>query len=395
MDSASVFSKYKTVAGQSYSVGSFGRGDFRLRVANTNEADCKAFVCALLKDGYALNAEREIPTKYPEQKNRFFLLSNDKGAVFVFYNTATKTCFITLESEKNIVFKQNEGTRNVAKPTLGQVDSVKGMGYIIQLRNGEFMIIDGGEKGYSTAEKTYEYLLERVPVGGKPVIALWVFTHAHHDHIGMATEFFERYSSRVDVKLFVYQFPNPTCLNVSMEDGEKLKAFSDYFETLVKEKYPLTPALTPHTGQEISLAGAVMEILYSPDDTYPSYYTNFNELSLAFRLRFENGKSALFLGDCMGEGCRSMAQTYGEYLKSDFLQLAHHGLIGGDRGLYELVNPTVCLWATDKTNFLGESDSAFQWCLGEGGCDYNAWIRDENVAVRKHYCYGEKIAFEI
>lgn len=395
MDRASVFSKYKTVAGQSFSVGSFGRGDFRLRVANTNETECDEFVRALVNDGFVLTDDRVIPAKYPEQKNRFFLLSNDKGAVFVFYNGVTKDCFITLENEKTIVFKGNEYVEKLVNVTVGQVDFVKGMGYIVQFENGEFLLIDGGEKGYSTAQKTYEYLLERVPAGGKPTIALWIFTHAHHDHIGMATEFFKEYSSKVTVRAFAYQFPEPACLQVSMENGAKIKEFSDCFERLLKEKYPLATIYTPHTGQAFNFAGAKMEILYSPDDTYPSYYTNFNELSLAFSLQFDNGKKLLFLGDCMGDGCRRMATTYGEYLKSDYLQLAHHGLIGGDRTLYELVNPKVCLWATDEERFTGEGESGFRWCLGEGGCDYNAWIRDEKVAVRKHYCYGKKLVLEL
>ncbi len=27
----------------------------------------------------------------------------------------------------------------------------------------------------------------------------------------------------------------------------------------------------------------------------------------------------------------------------------------------------------------------YQWCLGEGGCDYNAYLRDEKIRKRIHY----------
>ncbi|MBQ7879168.1 MAG: hypothetical protein IJ317_00820, partial [Clostridia bacterium] len=101
------------------------------------------------------------------------------------------------------------------------------------------------------------------------------------------------------------------------------------------------------------------------------------------------------LGDCMSDNCRDMAHTYGDYLKSDILQVTHHGLIGGDRFLYEKIDAEICLWASNEERFLGTAKMAYQWCLGEGGCSYNAYLRDESVKKRTHYHAGKTITIEI
>jgi hypothetical protein len=257
------------------------------------------------------------------------------------------------------------------------------------------VLIDGGSEGRSTAEQTYEYLRKFVPAPLKPVVALWIFTHAHSDHIGMATEFFEKYSEQVDVKAFCYQFPSLEIVQVSMENGKAIQEFSDVFERALRKSYPQAEIYTPHTGQRFSLFGVEMEVLYSPDNLYSKACLNVNELSLAFRLRFQSGKTVFFLGDSMHDACKQMAESYGTYLQSDILQLAHHGLIGGDRGLYEIIDPAICLWATSKERFLGENESSFRWCLGEGGCEYNLFIRDDNLKKREHIPYGKEMTLKL
>ena len=46
-----------------------------------------------------------------------------------------------------------------------------------------------------------------------------------------------------------------------------------------------------------------------------------------------------------------MAERYGSYLKSDILQITHHGFNGGSMEAYALVNPDVCLAPVDEETF--------------------------------------------
>lgn len=122
------------------------------------------------------------------------------------------------------------------------------------------------------------------------------------------------------------------------------------------------------------------------DDIYPAVPISYNDVSAAWRMTFDQGKTVMMLGDCMQQECRQLSHTYGDYLKSDMLQLTHHGLIGGDKKLYQWIDPEICFWATNESRFAGTlAGQKYQWCLGEGGCDYNAWIRDPEIRVRRHY----------
>ena len=145
-------------------------------------------------------------------------------------------------------------------------------------------------------------------------------------------------------------------------------------------------------GQIYAYKGLEIEVLWSMEATYPCICTSFNDHSAAFKFAFASGKTAILLGDCMHEICRKLAHTYGDYVKSDILQVTHHGLIGGDKELYALIDPEICLWPTSRTRFLGEMpDQKYQWCLGEGGCDYNRFLRDDRVRERRHYTHGETV----
>ena len=102
------------------------------------------------------------------------------------------------------------------------------------------------------------------------------------------------------------------------------------------------------------------------------------------------------LGDCQNEACKRIADRYGDYVKSDVLQVAHHGLIGGDKRLYQLINPEICFWAVPETRFLGKKlNQRYQWCLGEGGCDYNTYLRDTSIRERTHYHGGKTVTINV
>lgn len=161
-------------------------------------------------------------------------------------------------------------------------------------------------------------------------------------------------------------------------------------EENIKIYYPDAEIHTPHTGAAYRFPGAEMEFLWTGDMMFPYYYMTANDMSLALRFRFTSGRTALIFGDCMQHALRLMTAMYGDYLKSDVLQVTHHGLIGGERGTYEMVDPEICLWATSEKRFAGVLEGQkFQWCIGEGGCDYNSWIRDDTVRRRQHYAQDE------
>jgi hypothetical protein len=141
-------------------------------------------------------------------------------------------------------------------------------------------------------------------------------------------------------------------------------------------------------GGAFSSAGNQLAINSSMDNLMDMYEAVGNDM---FKINFDSGKTALIMGDCMHESCKEIALAYREYLKCDWLQVTHHGVIGGNKWLYSLADPDICFWPVTKQGFEGTfSWEKYHWCLGDGGCDYNAFLRDDNVKKRTHYT-NEKI----
>lgn len=385
---------YPTIAGQSFAVGSIGASDLRFRVQSTTEEECREYAELLERSGYRKCAAKEISagSECAYNTNLFYAYQNEDANVFIFWDAANRTAFVTVEPFGALPALAGRDTlaETSAEPTFTQLRLRSGMCYVVRLENGSYIVVDGGIIDAEAEERLYAFLTENTPTP-KPTIALWIFTHPHKDHIGLAIEFLTSYKDKVDVQAFAYQFPNCDKITVAMESVSETKQRIVALESIIQDGYPNATIYTLHTGQSYDYPGVEIEILYSLDDTYPYPYLSFNDTSAVLRLKFRNGKTALLLGDSQNEACKKLADRYGDYLKSDLLQLAHHGLIGGDKRLYQLIDPEVCFWATSEKRFLGERlNQRYQWCLGEGGCDYNAYLRDESIRKRVH-CHNSEI----
>ena len=72
--------------------------------------------------------------------------------------------------------------------------------------------------------------------------------------------------------------------------------------------------------------------------------------------RFDiGGQRFTILGDIEDEASEIMVNMYDTAtLKTDILQVAHHGW-GGTTRLYNMFKPTVLMWPTDANNFAGQT----------------------------------------
>ena len=63
----------------------------------------------------------------------------------------------------------------------------------------------------------------------------------------------------------------------------------------------------------------------------------------------ENGsQSILFLGDTQTESSGAMTEMYTTALKSDIVQVAHHGYDGASLAVYKQADPAMLLWPTSS-----------------------------------------------
>ena len=127
-------------------------------------------------------------------------------------------------------------------------------------------------------------------------------------------------------------------------------------------------------GQTIQVDDVTIQVM---NDRYELSTDKGNNAGIVYKMLI-NGKSILFLGDMAEEGGRRLLAEAGpEALKSDIVQMAHHGQNGVGEEVYQAINPSICLWPTPQ--WLWENSSG-KYRTGET----KNWMSRLNV--QKHYC---------
>lgn len=174
---------------------------------------------------------------------------------------------------------------------VGQADCT-----LIQLPNGEEVLIDAGNYGDGSYIKNY---LENLNVDD---IEYFILTHPHEDHIGSAKEIINNF----------------TVKKIYMPD---VLASSNLYES--------TMLAIENKDIETIFAKPGLKIIDSPDlklellSPKSMYYSEINEYSAVARLEYDN-TSFLFTGDA--ESVSELEMLGGGFnLDSDVLKVGHHG----------------------------------------------------------------------
>lgn len=222
-----------------------------------------------------------------------------------------------------------------------------GMGYVIQLTDGSFILYDGG---YTASAEELLSTLQSLSGGKKPVVRAWVLTHLHGDH----TQVFKALAARENPEELLtleHVIYSPVPLNnpgVNEAEEENTKRLSSMRKTLAR--FPDAKAVYAHTGMNFTFCNLSMEILYAPESLYKNLRAPepFNNSSILSRLKDEKG-SMLFTGDLSPLSAELSMRLYGDALASDMVQMSHHGL-NGPLAFYETVGAHT-LWYPCSTSF--------------------------------------------
>ena len=222
-----------------------------------------------------------------------------------------------------------------------------GNSFIITLEDGSFLVYDGGNlAGNTDAKELYDLLVKLNKREGKPVIAAWVLTHQHNDHKRNFNQMTKQYGSQIILEKVIYNVPsisefyNSGNTDFFYQNGH----IDDICKRMGAKKYQL------HTGQKMTIRNLVLEVIFTQEDIYPVSPYPFNNSSMVTRFEI-GGQRVTILGDAQATAAKIMAQMYGETLKSDIVQVAHHGGNGCTTELYELLAPRILIWPTDQANF--------------------------------------------
>jgi beta-lactamase superfamily II metal-dependent hydrolase len=307
-------------------------------IEKTNTIEYAGYVSSLSGSGFTVVSERIV------NSNIFTILKSADTVVTVTYISGASSVRIAAEplSRTSIPALEPENYQSVTTPQLTQLGGNDA--FLLRLADGSFIIIDGGIG--SNSEVLMNQLKSQNTLPGKPVIAAWLLSHAHNDHVDCFIEFSNKYADKIELHNLIINNPGYIILSASKEDNgtcpdAMLKRIKS-IEALI-EKYDGANITIAHAGQQFFFADTVIDMLYTQEDHYPAAMTVTNSSTLVFSLTLA-GQKIMFLNDAYTDTMRTLYNMYGETLKSDIVQVAHHGYNGGLASTYQKIGARVAIW---------------------------------------------------
>ena len=335
-----------------------GDSAYQLLMSNTTDEVYKSYTKTLTDNGFTERSNRTA------NNNLLGVYTNDKAAVTIYHTPQNKATRIIVEPIENYYVSSTESYTAVTTPKLTMIGRQVSKGslylgvqndygmmcFLIRLSDGRFIVVDGGisDNSYgSFSQALYASMMEQAVDKNNITIAAWIITHSHSDHIGGFCSFAATYSKYVKLEALLLNFPSDADSN-AVGDGGK----NDYprFRSAAKNYYKSTPIYKVHTGHVYTIADATIEIFYTHEDYVTMSRTIastklWNDSSIIFGFGIA-GQKIMFLGDSQETPNNMTANIFGSYLKSDIVQIAHHGGLGGTNAIYKAIDPAVALFTT-------------------------------------------------
>ncbi len=281
-----------------------------------------------------------------------------------------------------------------ALTTIRYVGNSVGMGYVLRLEDGSFVIIDGGnyisencdrDVLYNTLAELHKDAYGSYPSENDPIhITAWLVTHSHGDHYGNLNAFLKYYAPKGLIKMdyLVGNFPHISTIYPVGGDtywmGDNITTLQNHFINAGK---PAFKFVKTHTGITLHFANLKMEVLMTTEDHAPFRITNSNDTNTVTKwtissttaeantsvtpstLKTANATTWTVLGDSCIYASRWLCAMWGgtynastdlydnAYMAADMVQLAHHGNIGCEVALYKTVKAEVVWFAHNAGSY--------------------------------------------
>ena len=203
--------------------------------------------------------------------------------------------------------------------------------YVLLTPDKKIIVMDGGN------EEDGEYLYNLIKCLGNEVEA-WFISHPHSDHYTALTQLLTDYD--LNIKKLYYDFGDmdwirnnsPTSIPLIQEFEKQVNLHG-------------IPVQKPQKDDVYEFGSVKIKVLNNA--THYSEYGGIggmNSLSIVLKVYTANA-DILFLGDAdIDLGAWLLENVSAEDLKSDIVQMAHHGQNGVDEDLYKAISPKICLW---------------------------------------------------
>lgn len=326
----------KTENGKFSAVEDYGKKDYLMNVNGSTVEEYKEYITTLEKAGFKKHSDNGEDAMEGYAYTASF--TKDNLAFTVSHAIREDHTYLVASPgdslSPHLVYDDSymDGVTPDAKTSVHMLElHTNGNSFVIKLKNGHFVVHDGGIA--KDAPYLLDYLESLTPGDEIPVIEGWFISHAHGDHSGalLAISKNVQWVNRVRVEGVYFSQPSPMVyekLTMGGEDptngmmtGMVHAAFKDQNGNAAKSYRPLF-------GQRLYFCDIMIDVSLSMEQFPPeAYYSNdFNDTSVWLMHHIE-GQRFLIAGDTHHTGMRvAMNMFEEEYFDLDVFAVFHHAI---------------------------------------------------------------------
>ncbi len=305
-----------------------GANTYMLTAPNTTKTDFDAYRTTLETNGFKLVADNETGFG-----GNVFNASYQKDNLIISVTHLTRmaTSYVSAALDQpfsdKLTYNSEEVAANPAdaKTTLHMPELYFfGGSFIVRLKNGHFLVQDGG----MPVEMRYilDYL-EELADGDKPIVDGWFITHPHRDHTGVLLNmaFEDGHADRIFVEGIYFNEPAGPVVDFDCGSRADVQVIYEVSRILKTTKGDHTPVYRPRTGERYFFNDVVAEILFAQEQLPKERYSgDINDSSTWLMLIIE-GQKVLLGGDGDTGGMDYIMKIYpGVYLDCEVFSTLHH-----------------------------------------------------------------------
>lgn len=331
-----------------------GGGDFMITAIDTTLSDYQEYLLILEENGFQKlvdNGENGIEgfvyTSHYQKKGLLVIVSH-----IVNLKKTEITATDNTSLSEHLTYDDSYVAENRAEArTSFHLLEMKEVGnsFVFQLKNGHFILMDGGKEG----EITYllDYLEELAPENEKPVVEAWFISHAHLDHMGVFKAFAGNsdYAERIFVENVFFDLPSDEAVEIAgtYDSVNEILIYCKAVPQYLKQSDgSATNLYHPRLGERYYFNDLTIDMIYTMELLPPEEWDTWNATSTVMMLMIEEQKVMLTADT---DWCSQLVYTEmydKEYFDLDVYQVPHHGINVYKQIIHRLGNIKTAFWPT-------------------------------------------------